>query len=47
LPSAFCPITCTRVRDWPHSSFHHYVARGDLPEDWGGDIREMRGAFGE
>jgi putative transposase len=35
------------VRDWPHSSFHHYVARGDLPEDWGGDIREISGAFGE
>jgi putative transposase len=37
----------TRVRDWPHSSFHQYVAGGDLPEDWGGDMREIRGAFGE
>jgi putative transposase len=36
-----------RVRDWPHSSFHHYVARGDLPEDWGGDLREIDGSFGE
>jgi putative transposase len=37
----------TRVRDWPHSSFHRYVARGDLPVDWGGDVREISGAFGE
>jgi len=36
-----------RVRDWPHSSFHKYVASGDLPEDWGGDMREIAGAFGE
>ena len=25
-----------RVRDWPHSSFHRFVARSDYPEDWGG-----------
>ena len=37
----------TRVRDWPHSSFHRYVARGELPEDWGGDMREIAGSFGE
>ena len=38
----------SRVCDWPHSSFHQYVKRGDLPEDWGGDVREMAGsAFGE
>lgn len=36
-----------RARDWPHSSFHRYVARGDLPEDWGGDMREISGSFGE
>jgi putative transposase len=24
-----------RVRDWPHSSFHRYVAKGILPLDWG------------
>jgi putative transposase len=24
------------VREWPHSSFHRYVARGLLTEDWGG-----------
>jgi putative transposase len=27
----------TRVRDWPHSSFHRYVRDGILPEDWAGD----------
>jgi putative transposase len=37
-----------RVCDWPHSSFHRYVKRGNLPEDWGGDIRELPGStFGE
>jgi len=36
-----------RVRDWPHSSFHQDGARGDLPEDWGGDMGEISGAFGE
>lgn len=24
------------VLDWPHSSFHRFVARGLLPLDWGG-----------
>jgi putative transposase len=37
----------TRVADWPHSSFHRYVARGDLPMDWGGDMGEIVGTFGE
>ncbi len=38
----------SRVCDWPYSSFKRYVARGDLPLDWGGDISEIRGgAFGE
>ena len=35
------------VRDWPHSSFHRYAARGDLPLDWGSDLPEIKGAFGE
>ena len=36
------------VCQWPHSSFHRYVRRGDLPEDWGGDVRDLPGsAFGE
>jgi putative transposase len=37
----------SRVRDWPHSSFHQYVKRGQLPPDWGGDMRDIVGAFGE
>ncbi|MEA2878761.1 MAG: REP-associated tyrosine transposase [Hyphomicrobiales bacterium] len=37
----------TRVRDWPHSSFHQYVRRGVLPEDWAGDFGQDRGNFGE
>jgi putative transposase len=37
----------SRVCDWPHSSFHRYVERGLLPRDWGGDIRDIAGSFGE
>ena len=37
----------TRVADWPHSSFHRYVERGLLAEDWGGDVRDIKGSFGE
>jgi putative transposase len=37
----------TRVRDWPHSSFHGYVRRGLLPQDWGGDFTQDQGSFGE
>jgi putative transposase len=37
----------TRVVDWPHSSFHQYVARGELTADWGGDMKEIQGSFGE
>ena len=37
----------TRVRDWPHSSFHLFVRRGWLPRDWGGDMAESRMRFGE
>jgi putative transposase len=37
----------SRVRDWPHSSFHQYVKRGDLSLDWGGDTCDVAGAFGE
>ncbi len=35
-----------RVRDWPYSSFHHYVHRGWLPIDWG-DEPDDDGGFGE
>jgi putative transposase len=37
----------SRVLDWPHSSFHRYVKRELLPADWGGDVRDIRGSFGE
>ncbi len=37
----------SRARDWPHSSFHRFVTRGLLPSDWGGDMRDTAGAFGE
>jgi putative transposase len=37
----------TRVVDWPHSSFHRYVERGELVADWGGDMRDIQGPFGE
>jgi REP element-mobilizing transposase RayT len=36
-----------RVLDWPHSSFHRFVERGLLAPDWGGDLRDMTGSFGE
>jgi putative transposase len=28
----------TRVRDWPHSSFHRDVRQSIFPIDWAGDI---------
>lgn len=37
----------TRVCDWPYSSFHLYVETGLLPPDWGGDVGEIAGQFGE
>jgi len=36
-----------QVRDWPLSSFRRYVEQGTLPADWGGDMREIAGQFGE
>jgi putative transposase len=27
---------CQRVADWPHSTFHRYVAHGVYPVDWSG-----------
>jgi putative transposase len=38
-------VSC--VGDWPHSSFHRYVERGLLTPDWGGDMKEIAGPFGE
>jgi putative transposase len=37
----------SRVVDWPHSSFHRFVERGLLVADWGGDVKEIAGSFGE
>jgi putative transposase len=37
----------TRVCDWPYSSFHRYVKDGLLPADWGGDLGDIQGQFGE
>ena len=37
----------TRVADWPHSSFHRFVERGILLPDWGGDLKDIAGSFGE
>jgi putative transposase len=36
-----------KVVDWPHSTFHRYVAKGFLPADWGGDVGDIKGEFGE
>ncbi len=36
----------TRVRDWPHSSFHRDMRRGIFPDDWAGDAA-LTGEFGE
>jgi putative transposase len=36
-----------RVADWPHSSFHRFVERGMLAPDWGSDLRDIQGSFGE
>jgi putative transposase len=36
-----------RVVDWPHSSFHLYVRRGTLPQDWAGDASESAQDYGE
>ena len=36
----------SRVRDWPHSSFHRDVGAGLVPLDWGGEI-DANGDFGE
>jgi putative transposase len=37
-----------RVRDWPHSTFHRFVANGIYAEDWGGgEANSLEGGFGE
>ncbi|NML46533.1 transposase [Ramlibacter sp. G-1-2-2] len=36
-----------RVQDWPFSSFHRWVERGDLPVEWGLVEAAEGGSFGE
>jgi putative transposase len=37
----------SRVRDWPHSSFHSFVRQGLLPQDWAGEISDGDSSYGE
>ena len=38
----------SRVADWPYSSFHRFVERGELPMDWAGGAPDFHdGDFGE
>jgi putative transposase len=39
----------THVRDWPYSSFHHYVKQGVYPPDWAGgdEARDAADDYGE
>jgi putative transposase len=37
----------SRVRDWPHSTFHRMVKLGIYPEDWAGDSGSAKADFGE
>jgi putative transposase len=36
----------SRVRDWPFSSFHRMVRLSTYPEDWGGEMHEVRAGDG-
>jgi len=38
---------CERAIDWPHSTFHRWVAKGHYPSDWGISEAAFRGRFGE
>ena len=31
----------TMVRDWPYSTFHHYLKTGTYPPDWAGEMRDL------
>ena len=37
----------SQVRDWPYSSFHRYVRKGWLPDDWAGVVGATKTDFGE
>ncbi|TAK64947.1 transposase [Methylobacter sp.] len=34
-----------RVCDWPHSSFHRFVAKNIYPRDWGGGGNDLVGQY--
>lgn len=36
-----------RCRDWPYSTFQRFTARGIYPIDWGDEVLEFDGGFGE
>jgi putative transposase len=36
-----------RVKEWPYSSFHSYVAHGIYPENWGDAIELFSAMAGE
>jgi len=36
-----------QVADWPHSSFHKFVKDGSVSADWGGNVCDVSGQFGE
>jgi putative transposase len=38
---------CSRVSDWPYSSFHSYVRAGLLPRDWGRVVAQSNMNVGE
>jgi len=35
------------VKDWPFSSFHQFVEKGDLEQDWGLNINDTQNQYGE
>nr|WP_306304479.1 hypothetical protein [Methylogaea oryzae] len=38
----------SQVADWPHSTFHRFVAEGIYPANWGGAVEcAENGVFGE
>ena len=36
-----------QVCDWPYSTFHRLVDEGIYPRDWGGNMKQPDGMFGE
>ena len=33
--------------DWPHSTLHGYIERGMVSLDWGGNVGDDVGGYGE